>query len=97
MFVLLPFLAFGVIVSFVAFSLNRNIRRTTRATGTVVAKRFVPGHGATSANGSPNGGRAFATPDSWVLDIERDGKAGNAVVSQEVFDRIEIGDFYAGE
>lgn len=96
-FVVVPFAGLIVLVAIVSWLLHRNLKRTTRASGVVVAKHFSASHGGQTANGNPNGGRAFSVPDAWVLEIDDDGRRGTAVVSQEVYESVEVGDFFDGE
>lgn len=95
-YALIPFAAFGIFAAGTAWFLKRNVRRTTRSTGVVIGKRFIPAHAGVAANGSRSGGNALVVPDSWVLEINRHGKPGTAVVSQETYNRLNIGDNYSG-
>ena len=94
-YVLIPFGVFAVFSAVMIALIQRNIRLSTRMHGIVTGKRYVPTHGSLEASGS-GGGRAIVVPDSWVLDIDDDGRHGHAVVSEHDFERIQTGDEYPG-
>jgi len=96
-YAVVPFLAFGLFAACTALYISRNVKRTTQSTGVVVGKRFVPNHAGLAANGSRSGGNAVVVvPDSWILEIDHNGKLGTAVVSREIYESLKVGDDYSG-
>lgn len=95
-YVLIPLGAFVVMSAVFIGLMQRNVRRSTRMRGIVTGRHFVPAHASLEV-----GNRAFENRvmvgDSWVLDIEKAGQRGHAVVSQEEFDRMQVGDAFERE
>ncbi|MDR6969773.1 hypothetical protein [Leifsonia shinshuensis] len=95
-YALIPLGGFAVIAGCAWLFIRRNLKRTTHANGIIVGKRFAPSHGSLAANGAPGDGRVVVVPDSYIFEVNDDGRTGTAVVSKEVFDVYEVGDYFAG-